>query len=281
MSFAKGCRPDPPHRRTQISSRALVGDPTKATLPASFSAEHLEGPILDQNSCGSCTGHGSAQGLWVACQVQGCALPLFPSPDGIYKNTRCIERAAAYPADYAGSLDPLTDGGAVPSDIMVALRRWGIRAMSAPSPLGFQTDVDASNVNDEPEFAAIEAEAFTIVTGEYRIDESADDMGDQVCAALVKCGAVGIAVFVDTAFENWSPRSGALPASALNLADPHGGWHWLVITSFYTKPDSTRVFRGPNSWGVSWGDGGHFEITEGWLRKAASDVYAWHVEVNK
>ena len=273
--YGKGCRPDPAHRRTQKSSRVLLG--AASSLPKSFSAEHLEGEILDQSTTSGCGGHGTAQAVYVASQAQGMPLPFFPSPKGIYENIRAVERAATYPQGYAGELAPLTDSGIIPADIAEAIGTWGVRMMHPPSPLGFQSDVDSSNATDEPSLADLEAEGYALIVGEYRVDEAAADAFDQLCAGLVKCGAVGIGVFVDTAFENYNPSLGPLDAPGLNLDDPNGGGHWLAVTSFYTRDDGVRVFRGPNSWGPGWGDRGHYEVTEHWLRKSRSDIYVFHM----
>lgn len=272
--FGRGYRPDPKHFRTQRSSRALHTG--AIALPEAFSAEHHEAPILDQNACGSCGGHGTAQALVVSHSYAGRPLGFVPSPGDIYRVTRAIERARDTPS--AMALPALEDVGVYPSDVMHALERWGVRPMRAPSPLGFATDVDQLNVNNEVDLADLEESGKRIVTGQYRVDETAPDMVEQLCASLLKCGAVGIGVFVDTSFELWSPASGPLRAIDLDLEDPAGGGHWLAVTSYRTLANGTKAFRGPNSWTEAWGDRGHFEIDEDWLRLSCSDLIVFNTE---
>lgn len=264
MTRGKGYTPDPARKRTQRPLRHLLG--AAPAYPSAFSLEAYEAPILDQNACGSCTGHGTAQGIYVAFGAVGAPLPWVPSPGGIYTITRCLERPSIQ--------TPLTDSGGSPADVMTAISNWGIRPMRAPSPQGFHTDVDPSNVNDEPKLDELGADALNVVVGEYRIDETAPDAVSQVCASIARGVPVGIGVFVDTGFENWDPSSGPYPA--VDLTDPAGGGHWLCVTS-YRIEGGTTILRGPNSWGPSWGSAGHFEVTDAWLRAAASDIYALNV----
>ena len=277
--YAKGYLPDTAERRGQKDARALMK--RSLALPLAASLEALEHPILDQNDCGSCTGHGTAQGVYVALAADGHALGFFPSPKLIYALARGLGRAKENPT--AKALPALLDEGAYPADAMRAISEFGVAPMVAPSPRGYRTDVDPSNVFREPDLGALTQAAKRIVTGEYRIDERAADFVDQVCHTLAFGGAsgkgapVGIGVFVDQEFEAWSPSQG--PVDTVNLADRNGGGHWLVITSYCTLSSGVRVFRGPNSWTESWGDQGHFEVTEAWLRKACSDCYPMTVRL--
>ena len=274
MKYSLGYRPDPPHRRTQkdFAHHHFTG----ATNPTFASLERFEGPILDQNHCGSCTGHGTAQGLHVAFEAQGKPLPFFPSPKGIYANTRAIERATSQ----VEAIPPLSDDGAMPSDVMLALAQWGIAPMNAPSPQGFYTDVDPTNVNDEPFLGDLETEANTIVVGEYRINEKSSSFVSQVCSAIASGAPVGIGVFVDAAFMAWDPKVDASPLNDVDLNDQDGGGHWLVITGYRTE-NGVIIFRGANSWSEDWGSFGHFEVTANWLKKACSDCYPFTSAVVK
>ena len=271
--YAKGCRVDTPERRGQKDARALMH--RLSALPPAASLEAYEHAILDQNDCGSCTGHGTAQGVFVALAADGQPLGFFPSPKLIYALARGLGRATDNPK--AKTLPALRDEGAYPADAMRAITEFGVAPMATPSPLGFVTDVDTSNVAREPDLGTLERAGKRLVTGEYRIDQTASDFIEQVCHVLAFGGQsgrgapVGIGVFVDSGFEAWTPSQG--PLDEVNLADVNGGGHWLVITSYRTLPSGTRVFRGPNSWTSQWGDHGHFEGTEDWLRKACSDCY--------
>jgi hypothetical protein len=269
MSYSKGCRPDHKHRRTQKDARLLLAQAAKS--PPSFSLEQFEyKPILDQNNCGSCTGHGTAQLCYIALAAAGKPLLWCPSPKDIYTLTRAAERAVN------PGMPALTDSGGMPADIMLAVSQWGIRPMRAPSPQGYNSDVDTDNVNDEPKLDELEEDAKKILIGEYRIDEQAPDAIELMRQAIASGVPIGIAAFVDTAFEEYNPADG--PVNLINLQDPAGGGHWFGFSGYRTLASGKTVFRGPNSWTATWGDRGHLEVTEDWVRAAVSDIYPFAVK---
>ena len=242
-------------------SHTILGD--APTFPPSSSSESLEGPILDQNQCGSCTGHGTSQALQVCTAKAGIPLPFRPSPRGIYDNARLVE----------GSV--LTDGGAEVIDVVATIAAKGVRALVEPSPQGYATDCDTSNVNTLPTAAELQAEKAHLEPGAYRIDTTAATFLDQLCAAIDQHGAAVTGSFVDSAFEAYTPATG--PVSTVNMDDPNGGGHCLAVTSYRTLPGGDRIFRGPNSWGPSWGDSGHYEILGSVLTQTCSDCYSFQV----
>lgn len=274
MTFGLGYRRDPTHRRTQKDYLAL--HLALAAPPPSASHEDKECSILDQNATSGCMGHGTTQLLVVAFACEGVPLVIVPSPGETYRLLRDIERGDSTPT--GSTLPTLTDSGAMPSNLNRALAK-GFRAMVAPSPLGFNSDIDASNVNDEPTVAGLEEDIVNAVGGEYRIDEGSVTFVDQMCSALAFGGSlgtgipVGIGVQVDGAFMDWNPSQG--PRASLNMGDIQGG-HWLAVTSYRTE-NGVRIFRGPNSWGPGWGSTGHFEVTETWLRAALTDCYPFPI----
>jgi hypothetical protein len=266
MPLAKGCVRDAPHKRTQKSALEHPQIARLYTLPASASLESFEAAIEDQGQTSSCTGHGTSQGLWTAFAAAGQPLPWVPSPGGIYKLARAVARVP----NANGSLPELTDDGAMPSDVMSAISTWGIRAMQGPTLDGRSSDVTPGNVNDQENLAQLQQDGARIVTGEYRIEETSPTVVEQVCTAIAAGIPVGVSFFCDGAFENWT--AGQAPIGVPNMDDSSGGGHWVVLTSFWTAPGGVRVVRGPNSWGPGWGDRGHFEANENWLR-SAWDLY--------
>jgi hypothetical protein len=259
-----GYKPDTAHKRGRAKlSHELLGE--APSFPPADSYESLEGPILDQNQTGSCTGHGTSQALQIACAKASLSLGFRPSPRGIYDNARLVEESV------------LTDGGAMPADVISSIASKGVRALVEPSPEGFATDVDPSNVNVPPTAEELAAESKTLVPGEYRVDNAQDSFIAQLCAGIHQCGSAGIGVFVDTGFENYTPETG--PVSSVDLNDPNGGGHWLCVSSYRTGADGKMIFRGPNSWGMGWGDNGHFEVTEDFLKAACSDCYVFAVSL--
>jgi hypothetical protein len=256
--------------------RAQLPNGFRAVLPKSVTLRSRECPRMDQGQFGSCTGHGTAQGLAVSCAVAGIKLGFVPSPRGVYANARCME--------LSDPSQPLTDSGSEPADVMTVLQTLGVRAIQAPTDDGRYSDVDDTNVNAKPTLLELEAEVVHLVVGEYRIDEKSADAPQQVAAAIAglhggpSC-AVGIGVFVDTAFMNWTPKGGPLDAPP-NQNDPNGGGHWVAIVGFATAADGTLVFDVVNSWGDMWGDGtGHIQVTQKWLMAAVSDIYVLTAQI--
>lgn len=274
--LGKGCVKDHPAKRAaQTRLRPMLPRGFAAMLPPSTSLRKYECPRMDQGPFGSCTGHGTAQGLAVSLGAAGIDLGFVCSPALIYAAARCLELASA--------TDVLTDSGAMPADVMTALQQVGVRAIAAPTDDGRYSDVDDANVENKPTLLDLEAGVVHLLAGEYRIDESSADAPQQVAAALAglhgpSC-AVGLAVFVDTAFEDWDASKGPLDAPP-DQADPNGGGHWVAIVGYSTAAGGGLVFDVVNSWGDSWGDGtGHVQVTQRWLMAAVQDLYALTVQL--
>ena len=257
-----GCHRDAPHKRTQKDARPLLFSlHAGAPMPGAWSLEAHEAPIEDQNGYAGCTGHGESQLLWTTAHALGSPLPFVPSPAHIYRIVRCLGRPVPTVA--------LEDNGGMPADIQTAISKWGIRPMGPIAP-GRVSDLVDGNLNTEPTLGELEEAAGHIVVPEYRIDELASDVVVQVKQSIVAGFAVGVSFFADTAFMQFT--AGASAIGAPNVSDPNGGGHWSVLTSFRTLADGSTIFRGPNSWGLTYGDRGHHEVTEAWLR-ACWDLY--------
>jgi hypothetical protein len=267
--LSKGYVPDLLIHHTQRDGSLLLRANRLKSVrtPRSYSIESFEGEICDQGQTGSCTGHGSAQGLYTSFAASGDPLGFFPSPLAIYQLGR-IE-GAGNPAI------PLADNGAQPFFVMQGLNSYGVRPMG-PSVDGRVSDVSTANVNTRPLLSQLEDEGLTLVTGEYRIDpqdEGPSGAIAQICSCIAQGTAVGLGFQVDSDFEDWLPTMG--PMNTYNATNYQGG-HWVCITSYDnfdpSAPEKT-VLRGANSWSRSWGSNGHFEGTGLWFQKTAIDVY--------
>jgi hypothetical protein len=300
MPFAKGYRRDrkrdaqkPAH--LYLGARA-VSFPESGSIEPAFlqSMQTLtQGPVLDQNGCGSCTAHGSAQAAIASAAAQGRPLIAVPSLVDLYAITRSLERAMSIGA--GEPLPSLTDSGAEPTDILSAWQRYGTRAAQLPSPQGFRSDCDPSNVNNEIDLETIETDGQKLVTGGYRIDTSTDSFLDQICASIgATQTACGVGIFVDSTFEAWGQNwtSNTPPIASVDMNDSNGGGHWIAVTSYRPDPSRTgkRIFRGPNSWwndpNTPWGAGGFWEMTDDCLVRAIGagsdtpgDCIVFNVEV--
>jgi hypothetical protein len=276
-----GYTPDAPEKRTQKDVRALLAKMGSTALPSAVSYRSNEAPILDQGQTGSCTGHGTAQGIVIGSALQGVPLSFVPSPLTTYGVTRSMERAV--------NTVPLTDSGAMPSDVMIAVGRYGIRAMQGPTPDGRNSDIwsavdvagipnaPAPNVNSEVDFLSLEQAGQKLIVGEYRIDESSSDVVSlvQQCLAVAKA-PVGIGIFVDSQVMNFTSTSA--PVGSPNTSDPNGGGHWICIVGYRpsTVNPGTVDWEICNSWGAGYGDAGHFWAQQSWIQ-SATDLYGWTV----
>jgi hypothetical protein len=279
-----GYIPDSDVKRRQKDASLFL----KAPPLSQSSLVQYEASVLNQGDTGSCTGHGTSQGVYTSLIASGVspAVQWVPSPRMIYALARTLERSNAS--------QPLTDSGAMPSDLLTVLRQYGIQPIAAPTPDGRYSDVwgplDAPNpnVNNEVSLLDLETSGLKLLTGEYRIDEINPQAPAQIQAALAQKTPAGIGIFVDSGFQGWNPASG--PISSINLNDPQGGGHWLALTYCYTTPAGVLVLGGPNSWGSGWPGGtgvpgspfwlpGHYEITASALLPALSDCILFPVQV--
>lgn len=261
------------NRRTQKPALELVQKlhATHAltlTAPAKYSLASFEGPTLDQGPYGACTGAGSAQALYTTLAARGKPLGFFPSPREIYTVNRCLERSS--------SSEPLTDSGAMPTDIITTCTSFGVVKMGPMANDGRNFDVDDTNINAEPDLVQLEESALNLEIGAYRIDETDPSAIDLICGCIVQGVTVGIGFFCDAAFQAYD---GGAPVDVVNLNDPNGGGHWVFIDEYSTDSKGNRVLTGVNSWSSTWGANGRFSVTEKWFHKAVSDILPFAVGV--
>ncbi len=259
--LASGYIPDPPdHRVTSFRHAKRLG---AAELPASVDLRPFAPPVLDQNECGSCVGHAIACAVATSFARLGTPLGFVPSPRSVYCLARCIDRQ--------GPADPLTDEGSMPNQAVRSLSEWGVRPMLLPSPLGFNSDCDATNVNDEPTLGDLEQDATSLVLGQYEIDSFGAQRVEDLCAALASGFAVTCAVSAgNETWQGWKPSRGPLGAQHPVELD-----HYVWFCGYRTA-NGKRIFRIRNSWSHEWGDSGEIEIMEAFVSQIG-DVYAFSV----
>lgn len=230
----------------------------------------FEPPIFDQGPTLACTSHSMPGGIVTAFAAAGTPLkitsgakrgsPFIPSPRQLYAATRAIARARSIPSGLP--LPALTDAGATLPDVVNAGALFGVSPMGAALE-GRVSDLAESNVNLEPDSAALEQAATRIITGEYLI--AVDDTVADVAAAALEAGLpVWVGFFADSAFE--SLPAGQI-AGAPHEPDPNGGGHAVVLVGYQTM-GGARVFTIRNSWGTGWGNAGRGLVSEAWLRAA-------------
>lgn len=256
MRFSKGARRTAAHklaRRVPLQYHPAVARVLAGTLPDSFSLKQFAPQVFDQGQTGSCTANASSAGVFISFAAQGKPLNFVPSQRELYAATRAFERATSTPVGQP--LPALTDSGAELADVYSVLASYGACPMlEQQTSDGRYSDVEVASVNAEPLLASLEAGQQSLVVGPYGLDPSTADLSDVLAAALVALVPIGIATFVDTAFENLA--AGAV-AGAPNQNDPDGGGHALLFSGFQKQPDGTRAFEIRNSWGTVWSSAGY------------------------
>lgn len=252
MSYGKGYKPDPQgHRRTPL--RAIARKLSTTALPASASVEQYAPPVMDQAQTSACTGHATACAIYTALGAAGAKLAWVPSPKGIYTIGREIDLVP----DASGNLPALTDDGAEPNQVMRGLNEWGIRAMV---PLADRfSDCDPTTINDRPTLAEIEADARTILIGQY-----ACTTADDVALALANKIPVTFSIEADgDAFQSYT--GGALAPLGTSLD------HYVCFLGYETT-SAGRVWTCRNSWSTTWGANGDFQLSEACLAQLGDMV---------
>ena len=270
MKFATGARPDHPWTRAR---NALVGaHPLAArigassSLPAAASVAGYLPRVMDQGQTSGCVGHALAAAAWTACAFaaargSGKALPFVPSPAGIYTLARCLERL-----DYAR---PLEDSGSIPGDAIASLVSWGVRPIQ-PLPDRY-SDVDPATVNDEPKILDLEADSASVLVGAHPISTTGLARTLEVQVALA--AGYPVALSVPGGSDAFQAYTGGI-LDAIDAPTDH-----YVLLSGYERIDGNLVFRGRNSWGEGFGEGGDFLVTEAFVERSTADLYAMSVRL--
>lgn len=261
MKFrGRGYIPDPDDHKVTSFRRAKLG---AAALPASVDLRPFAPPVLDQNDCGSCVGHAIALAVATSFARAGNPLGFVPSPRGIYCLARTVDRVSPD--------EQLVDEGSMPNQAVRSIAEWGVRPMRTPSPLGYNSDCDLNNVNDEPTLAELEQDATALVLGQYEIDSFGAQRITDLCAALAGGFAVTCSVSSDNdTWRDWTPARGPLGAQSPVVLD-----HYVWFIGYRTE-NGKRIFRIRNQWGLFWGDAGEIEVTEAFVAQVG-DLYAFNV----
>lgn len=268
-----------------LGSKGLfTSTPTLTTGTASMAL--YEALVRDQGQTSGCEGASSAQAAWMAFAATPTPLAWFPSEDGLYRDARCQERSPN--AD--GSLPPLTDSGAMTSDVVTIFQTCGLRKSTAPAADGRNSDLDTSTVNDEPTLDQADTEAETPVLvdpGSFIVDLSNTVEALAVVQSALKLNLpVRMDIIVDSAFQDyfqtWTPSTP--PLDTCNPNDPTAGGHATVMSGLVVNSTSDGVIDGLNSWGsigappiVQEGlnRAGHWQATFNWFKLAVQQITIW------
>lgn len=234
-------------------SRELFGA-VRRGMPTSSSLERYVAKVYDQDPTSCCVGFAFARLAHVLAWRQlsdalGQTAPAPPwyAPLAAYTLARAEDRLQR---GVEPSAEPLVDAGCIPALAAAALADWGL-------PPDAAWPFDPVHVNDEPDLARIEAASACDVHGYYTIDSVGEDRLAAVRQAISEGYGVGVGIQADDAFMSY--QGGSL-VTAWDPAVKDRG-HMVALVG-YGSDDS---FRGVNSWGTTWGDGGMFGADASWV----------------
>lgn len=262
--YGKGWIKDPDgHMVTsfhQLKAKLVLWGLLAATLVPKGSADLTQfcPQVMDQGQTSACTGHATACAIATTTNSLKRPISCVPSPCGVYDVGRMIDLTP----NPDGSLQALTDGGAMPNSIWRGVTEWGVRPIEAPTSDGRYSDCDPATINDRPTLDDLTQDSTLELMGQYQITSTGGQFITDLCLALDAGYAIAVGVFVDTAFENWTV--GQTPLGAPDTNDPNGGGHYICIIGYTTDESGKRIFKFRNSWGVSWGDQGNGYGDENW-----------------
>jgi hypothetical protein len=253
--------------RSRTPLRKTFGmHPAAALTEIPLSVDHGSSSpaIFDQGDVGSCWAHAASRGLFASVGTT-----FVPSMDGIYRNARCLMRAAG---EFSGAL---TDTGTDPFYGMQAISQFGVKPMGPA--VGRNSDCSTTSMVREPMLDELEEDAHHLMVGAHQIISAGTQRVEDICRALAAGCAVIVGVFVDTAFEDWTPSQGPIGAPR-NPNDPNGGGHALCIDGYDTTQLGRRILTVANSWAEDWGDHGRFLAAPEWITNdQAGDIYVLSV----
>jgi hypothetical protein len=252
------------HRRPGV--RHLVG---ANTYPRSASLEaYLPDEVFswNQGQSGRCVGWGKSGSIYTS----GKGLIFLPSPTGIYKGARWIDRVQ----NVDGSWPPITDDGSQPNEADRFIAEYGVvkydTFLDGP-------DIAPADLNTEPSLEELEKDSSTLIVGSYAIDETGHDFEAQVARSISSGYAVSFAIpDTDDGFETYT---GGTLGAATGMV--YGGHE--VFAFAYEVTDTDFLIHGLNSWGRKpgeWGVRGKFQGNRQFMKRWV-DVQAMSVSVRK
>lgn len=216
-------KPDRPDHRDHLFSPGLVAEAVVKKIDLRPKCS----PVVDQGQIGSCTGNALAGAVeFLDLAEKFAASRLF-----IYYNERVIEG------------DPEQDGGAQIRDGIKSLAKQGV---CSEHSWGYQP----SKLFKKPADKCYAEAATRKITEYLRVANST--------TAIKACLAAGFPIaFGFTVYESFESdavaKTGKMPMPAKK--EKNLGGHAVLMVGY---DDATQCFIVRNSWGLGWGDKGHF-----------------------
>ena len=228
-----GWRPQLPDRRDMMLERprTLFGDPP---LPAACSLRDKMPPVYDQGDLSSCTANATAAALEYNLIRQGLT-DFSPSRLFIYYNTRVIEG------------DPSSDAGAECRDAIKAVATLGACSEA-------EWPYNASLLAMQPPARCYASARPHLVSSYLAVGGAQCPSLDDVKYVLANGEPVVFGMSTYSSFEGDDvAKTGVMPMPAKGEAVVGG--HCVLAVGY---DDSRSAVCVRNSWGIAWGDGGHF-----------------------
>lgn len=228
-----GFKSSPVQAKGTHTFAALVSKAGLDSVPVSADNRALVVEVWDQGDEGSCTGHGTGQGIRCAL-VRAGKIPTAPSRQGLYWMGRLEDG------------DPGDDAGSNISSILAATKLLGIPPESAWT---YQAgDLVPGNRAWELLHAAADQR---YVSGYARIASAGSQRQADVKVAIAAGFTVVFGTEVDQAFEDLAPGQYWPGVKGAVL-----GGHCMLAVGY--DAEGVTVC---NSWGLSWCDNGFCKMT--------------------
>lgn len=259
MNYGRGYKPDPAEVVARRPGFHLLRDRRAlkvAIMPTSVDWSPYvigaDGPgILNQGQTGSCTGHATAGGITTRFAIENAPIRLV-SPIGCYT----VGRRIGQQPNPDGSIPPLADDGAEPSQVIAGISEWGVCSAEAWGSY----PADPATINNEPDLQQLEAVSEFTLRGAYFLQSQGDQFVKDLMLAIASGFPVTAAVAAsDPLFNDYT--GGILGAMGGGLD------HYVYACGFEwdgTDPRSV-VVKYVNSWGSSWGESGFFRANRGFI----------------
>ena len=216
--------------KDKYNPQAVYHCPKAVKLPAVVDLSQYCPPVRDQGQVGACTGFGIGGMAYTVAKQGGFAPDEWYSPNWLYNGARYLE----------GTLT--SDAGAAPEDVF----RWAIMSGLLVEHFWPYT----GKLDKSPPSSLRESEATKYLNIQaIRVDNDVEGL----LSALFEnhCIALG---------SPWSQRWEEAPSTGL-LPDPNGS---IVVggheTFYHGYDNPNTIFDGQNSWGLSFGDKGHYKM---------------------
>jgi Papain family cysteine protease len=250
-------QPDPASPK-DWSASAVLKVATPQALPESFSLANLIVSILDQGGLGACAANAVAQALRAVLVKASQLDPLLASRLWLYYFARAM----------MGSTQ--VDSGTYLRNVLDVTRKLG---MPPEAAWPYADDPVTFMILPSGEARRL---AFDQVgrVGYYKIDATGADRVLAVKTAIASGYVVVFGTQVAQAFEDYKADSPPLKPPA--DGDKILGGHALCLAE-YGAQDGVPYIGGPNSWGLGWGRGGWFRMTEDYVADSRSSDF-WFVQ---